>query len=57
MEFMTECTTIDKPFMIYDADFNKSTDRSETEGGTDREIGVSKGNGENICFEFSHNKK
>uniref|UniRef100_A0A914EBA5 Saccharopine dehydrogenase (NAD(+), L-glutamate-forming) n=1 Tax=Acrobeloides nanus TaxID=290746 RepID=A0A914EBA5_9BILA len=26
MEFMTECTTIDKPFTIYDADFNKFSD-------------------------------
>lgn len=27
VEFMTECTTIDKPFTIYDADFNTSTER------------------------------
>lgn len=27
VEFMTECTTIDKPFTIYDADFNTTTDR------------------------------
>ncbi|CAD6199885.1 unnamed protein product [Caenorhabditis auriculariae] len=26
IEFMRECTTIDKPFTIYDADFNTSTD-------------------------------
>ncbi|KAK6036678.1 hypothetical protein COOONC_25817 [Cooperia oncophora] len=26
IEFMTECTTIDKPFMIYDADFHTSSD-------------------------------
>uniref|UniRef100_A0A915N940 Alanine dehydrogenase/pyridine nucleotide transhydrogenase NAD(H)-binding domain-containing protein n=1 Tax=Meloidogyne javanica TaxID=6303 RepID=A0A915N940_MELJA len=27
IEFMTECTTIDKPFTVYDADLNQSTDR------------------------------
>lgn len=26
IEFMTECTTIDKPFNIYDADFNRTVD-------------------------------
>uniref|UniRef100_A0A8R1UD23 Saccharopine dehydrogenase (NAD(+), L-glutamate-forming) n=1 Tax=Pristionchus pacificus TaxID=54126 RepID=A0A8R1UD23_PRIPA len=33
VEFMTECTTIDKPFMIYDADFNKSTDSFDYPSG------------------------
>lgn len=28
IEFMTACTTIDKPFTIYDADFNTASDRS-----------------------------
>ncbi len=27
IEFMTDCTTIDKPFCIYDADQHKVTDR------------------------------
>lgn len=27
IEFMTECTTIDKPFTIYDADFNMCSDK------------------------------
>ena len=27
IEFMNECTTIDKPFTVYDADFNTSNDR------------------------------
>lgn len=27
IEFMNECTTIDKPFCLYDADQNKETDR------------------------------
>lgn len=30
IEFMTECTTIDKPFTIYDADFNKCSDRYDS---------------------------
>lgn len=33
IEFMTECTTIDKPFTIYDADFNKSTDSFAASSG------------------------
>lgn len=27
IEFVTECTSIDKPFTIYDADFNTYSDR------------------------------
>jgi alpha-aminoadipic semialdehyde synthase len=27
IEFMRDCTTIDKPFVIYDADLNQCTDR------------------------------
>ncbi|CAD5225372.1 unnamed protein product [Bursaphelenchus xylophilus] len=33
IEFMTECTTIDKPFMIYDADFNMAYDSFDTPSG------------------------
>ncbi|TMS38063.1 hypothetical protein L596_004871 [Steinernema carpocapsae] len=33
VEFMTECTTIDKPFTIYDADFNKCSDSFDTPSG------------------------
>lgn len=33
IEFMTECTTIDKPFMIYDADFNQAYDSFDTPSG------------------------
>ncbi|PAV69441.1 hypothetical protein WR25_09044 isoform A [Diploscapter pachys] len=33
IEFMTECTTIDKPFTIYDADFNKTTDSFASPSG------------------------
>ncbi|KAK0398486.1 hypothetical protein QR680_002615 [Steinernema hermaphroditum] len=33
IEFMTECTTIDKPFTIYDADFNKCSDSFDTPSG------------------------
>lgn len=33
IEFMTECTTIDKPFTIYDADFNKSDDSFDAKSG------------------------
>lgn len=29
IEFMNECTTIDKPFCLYDADQNKETDRNK----------------------------
>ncbi|VDO19729.1 unnamed protein product [Heligmosomoides polygyrus] len=33
IEFMTECTTIDKPFMIYDADFHTSSDSFDSPSG------------------------
>ncbi|CAI4227869.1 unnamed protein product [Auanema sp. JU1783] len=33
VEFMTDCTTIDKPFMIYDADFNTSSERFDLPNG------------------------
>ncbi|CAI5448094.1 unnamed protein product [Caenorhabditis angaria] len=33
VEFMRECTTIDKPFTIYDADFNTSSDSFDAESG------------------------
>ncbi|KAI6224429.1 hypothetical protein M3Y99_01399800 [Aphelenchoides fujianensis] len=33
IEFMTECTTIDKPFIIYDADFNMSYESFDTPSG------------------------
>ena len=33
IEFMTECTTIDKPFNIYDADFNMSSDSFDNPSG------------------------
>ncbi|KAJ1350331.1 hypothetical protein KIN20_006098 [Parelaphostrongylus tenuis] len=33
IEFMTECTTIDKPFMIYDADFHTSSDSFDSASG------------------------
>ncbi|PIC37692.1 hypothetical protein B9Z55_016231 [Caenorhabditis nigoni] len=33
VEFMRECTTIDKPFAIYDADFNTSSDSFDAASG------------------------
>ncbi|KAI6206438.1 Alanine dehydrogenase PNT and Saccharopine dehydrogenase domain containing protein [Aphelenchoides besseyi] len=33
IEFMTECTTIDKPFIMYDADFNMSYESFHTPSG------------------------
>ncbi|KAI6211451.1 Alanine dehydrogenase PNT and Saccharopine dehydrogenase domain containing protein [Aphelenchoides besseyi] len=33
IEFMTECTTIDKPFVMYDADFNMSYESFHTPSG------------------------
>lgn len=33
IEFMTECTTIDKPFYIYDADFNVTKESFDTPSG------------------------
>uniref|UniRef100_A0A7E4ULH5 Saccharopine dehydrogenase n=1 Tax=Panagrellus redivivus TaxID=6233 RepID=A0A7E4ULH5_PANRE len=33
IEFMRECTTIDKPFNIYDADFNKTSDSFDNPSG------------------------
>lgn len=33
IEFMKECTTIDKPFTIYDADFNQCSDSFNTPSG------------------------
>lgn len=33
IEFMTECTTIDKPFVIYDADLNQCIDTFDTPSG------------------------
>uniref|UniRef100_A0A914Z7W2 Saccharopine dehydrogenase (NAD(+), L-glutamate-forming) n=1 Tax=Panagrolaimus superbus TaxID=310955 RepID=A0A914Z7W2_9BILA len=33
IEFMQDCTTIDKPFNIYDADFNKTTDSFDIPSG------------------------
>uniref|UniRef100_A0A915PET4 Saccharopine dehydrogenase (NAD(+), L-glutamate-forming) n=2 Tax=Meloidogyne TaxID=189290 RepID=A0A915PET4_9BILA len=33
IEFMTECTTIDKPFTVYDADLNQSTDSFDAPSG------------------------
>ncbi|ETN81777.1 saccharopine dehydrogenase [Necator americanus] len=33
IEFMTECTTIDKPFTIYDADFHTTSDSFDSKSG------------------------